>query len=628
VLQMDEGEIRWRKPVVYQELNGTKQQIAAKYSITGKHQVRFELAKYDTKRRLYIDPLIYSTYLGGSSADYGEGIAVDNSGNAYLIGYTSSTNFPIMNALQPAYDGNQDAFVTKLNPNGSAFVYSTYLGGSGTDYGYGVAVDSMGNAFVTGSTFSTDFPVTPGVFQIACDGGCESGPDVFVTKISPSGSALVYSTYLGGSGADNGFGIAVDNVGNAYVTGATGSTDFPVTPGAFQTAYAGGKGDDAFVTKINPTASALVYSSYLGGNRYDSGSGIAVDGSGSAYVTGKTGSANFPVTPGAFQTVCNDGNECANYDDAFVSKFSSTGSALVYSTYLGGGRSDVGTGIAVDGSGNAYVTGLTHSTDFPVTPGAFQTVCTGCGGNPDAYVSKLNPTGSGLVYSTYLGGSGQDAGSAITVDSAGNVFVAGTTTSANFPTLNELQGYSGSHEQDAFVSKLNPSGSALIYSTYLGGGAAGAVFANSIAADSDGNVYVTGMTGPDFPTMNPLQPAYGGGSFDAFVAKLFILPGTTTILTSSPNPSTFEEAVTFTATVTSGVGSPPDGEIVSFMKSKTALGTGILSSGSASFTTSTLKVGTNSITAVYGGDSNFAGSTSKPVKQVVEKAGEASLFQR
>jgi|HubBroStandDraft_1064217.scaffolds.fasta_scaffold04255_1 hypothetical protein len=611
VFKIGEGEIRWHKPLVYQEKGGARELVAARYAITDKNRIGFELAKYDTRRSLYIDPLIYSTYLGGSGDDFGYGIAVDSAGNTYIAGFTGSIDFPTMNPLQPTLGGDLNAFITKINPEGSALVYSTYLGGSDADAIYSIAVNSAGNAYVTGQTNSTDFPTKNSLQPY---GG---GTDAFVTAINPDGSALLYSTYLGGSGEDVGYGIAVDTAGYAYVTGFTQSTNFPMI-NPLQAAFGGL--DDAFVAKLNPTGSALVYSTYLGGSAYDFGTGIATDSGGNAYVTGFTSSTNFPVTPGAFQTVC--GVKC-ELRDAFVAKINPIGSTLVYSTYLSGTKSDAaGSGIAVDSSGNAYVTGST-SSGFPVTPGAFQRVCKGCGGyeeNQNVFVTKFNAAGSGLVYSTYLGGSGTDWGNGIAVDGSGNAYVTGLTASEWFPTLNPLQKHYGGNA-DAFVSKLNPTGSALIYSTYLGGSGSESGF--SIAVDSAGNAYITGGTNStDFPTINPLQSTYGGGLDDAFVAKLHVLPGTTTTLTSSPNPSTYGEAVVFIAVVTSGLGAPPDGETVSFMKGKTVLGTETLSRGSATFTTSRLKVGTNSIAAIYGGDSDFAGSKSKAVKQVVENAGK------
>jgi hypothetical protein len=626
VFKVGGNEIRWQRPVVYQEKDGAKQLVAANYAITDTNRVRFEVADYDASRPLYIDPLIYSTYLGGTGNDYGYGIAVDSAGNAYVAGQAFSTDFPTTAGALQTICGNGGrgcykygtAFIAKLNPEGSALAYSTYLGGTGNDYGYGIAVDSAGNAYVTGQTFSANFPTTPGAFQRVCQRPCSGHGNAFVTKLNPAGSKLVFSTYLGGSGADWGGTIAVDDAGSAYLTGATSSPNFPTTPGAFQT-VCGDVGcalGDAFLTKLNPTGTALVYSTYLGGSDIDYGRGIAVDSAGNAYVTGGTISTNFPTTPSAIQTICGDPG--CTLGDAFVAKLNPTGSALVYSTYLGGSSYEIGTAIAADSAGDAYVIGWTGSPDFP-TKNPIQANYAGGG---DAFIAKLNPSGTALTYSTYLGGSGEDNGNAIAVDGTGNVYVTGGTSSTDFPTMDPVQaanvGYS-----NAFVATLNASGKALTFSTYMGGSNYDS--GTSIATDGAGNAYVVGATdSTNFPTMKPLQTA-NQGSFDAFVAKIEVgsptKTTTTTTLSSSPNPSADGQVVTFTALVISGNGAPPNGETVTFMKGKTVLGTGALSGGSAAFTTSTLPAGANSITAVYGGDSNFAGSTSNAVKQVVDKAG-------
>jgi hypothetical protein len=609
VLKVGEGEIRWHKPVVYQEGDGPRHLVAARYVITDTNRVGFEVAKYDTNRPLYIDPLIYSTYLGGSGYDWGYGIAVDGSGNAYVTGLTNSGNFPITSgAFQTTCCG---AFVTKINPAGSALVYSTYLGGSGGASGFAIAVDSAGNAYLTGAA-STGFPTTPGAFQMAYGGG---PLDAFVAKLNPAGSALVYSTFLGGSNYDLGQGIAVDSSGNAYITGPTNSTDFP-TKNPLQPAYGGGN-EDAFVTEMNAAGSALVYSTYLGGSGYEIGTGIAVDGSGNAYVTGSTESTDFPT-----MNPLQPANGGGNYPglDAFVTKISPAGSAFVYSTYLGGSGEDVAYAIATDHAGNAYVTGLTASTNFPVTPGAFQTVFNGGRRDyPDVFVTKFNPSGSALVYSTYLGGRFSNYGYGIAVDGAGSAYVTGYTY-GNFPvTASAFQTKTNGYATP-FVTKFNPSASALAYSTYLHG--TNTDYGTGIAVDTGLNAYVVGVTNStDFPiTPGAFQTTYGGGTWDAFVTKLDPLAATTTKVSSSPNPSTYGQTVVLTATVTSSIGAPPDGEAISFMKGTTVLGTGTLSGGSASFTISTLPVATNTIKAVYGGDSNFAASTSKAVSQLVNKA--------
>jgi hypothetical protein len=516
VLHTTAGAIRQRKPVIYQEVGGERREIAGGYVIKGTRQVGFRVAAYDASRPLVIDPaLFYSTYLGGSDFDEGLSIAVDTSGNAYVTGQTGSADFPTTPGAFQTGGPTGAAFVTKLNPTGSGIIYSTYLGGSSFDKGAGIAVDAAGNAYVTGETGSPDFPTTPGAFQTTLGG---TGGDAFVTKLNPSGSGLVYSTYLGGSlpefvgGGENGEGIAVDLAGNAYVVGCTSSTNFPTTPGAFQTTFGGV--EDNFVTKLDPTGSMLVYSTYLGGSDQEfCPPRVAVDAAGSAYVTGFTDSTDFPTTPGAFQTTLSGPR------DAFVTKVNPTGSGLAYSTYLGGSDEDFGHGIAVDTSGNAYVTGTTASTDFPTTPGAFQPTF---GGNGDAFVTKLNPTGSGLVYSTYLGGSSDEfATGGVAVDTAGNAYVTGSTISPNFPTTPGAFQPTFGGNGDAFVTKLNPTGSGLVYSTYLGGNADENGFAIAVDALPTSNAYVTGLTAStNFPTTpGAFQPTFAGG-FDVFVAKI------------------------------------------------------------------------------------------------------------
>jgi hypothetical protein len=509
--------LRQHRPVIYQNVDGTRREIAGGYVMKGAHQVAFHVAAYDKSRPLIIDPvLLYSTYLGGSGNEEAWGIAVDSAGNAYVTGITSSTNFPATPAsFQPVFGpGNAHAFVTKLNATGSALVYSTYLGGSGNEGGApGIAVDSLGNAYVTGGTTSSNFPTTTGAYQTALRGG----GDAFVTKLNATGSALVYSTYLGGSGGEGGFfRIALDTLGNSYVVGHTSSSDFPTTPGAFQTAFVGNV--DAYVTKLNPTGSALVYSTLLGGSTIQIGGGnfkegiaIAVDSLGNAYVGGGTTSNNFPTTTGAFQTTFGGG-----LADAFVTKFNATGSALVYSTYLGGSGYEQAFAIALDTLGNAYVTGGTGSTNFPHTAAAFQGALNG---NSDAFITKLNAAGSALLYSTFLGGNADEQGTGIAVDSLGNAHVTGSTTSLNFTTTpGSFQTSFGGGIGDAFVTRLNASGSALLYSTYLGGN--GDDVGLAIALDSLGSAYVTGVTfSTNFPTtLGAFQSLYSGGE-DAFVSK-------------------------------------------------------------------------------------------------------------
>ncbi|MGA3327934.1 MAG: choice-of-anchor D domain-containing protein [Terriglobia bacterium] len=472
---------------------------------------------YDPQRALVIDPALgYSTYLGGSSYEYGQVIAVDSTGSAYVAGSTESTNFPTVNPIQGTLGGSWDAYVAKLNPTGSALVYSTYLGGKNADYGSAIAVDSLGDAYVTGNTASNNFP-TVNPIQATLDGT----QDAYVAELNPGGSGLVYSTYLGGSSTENGQGIAVDSSGNAYVTGYTNSTDFP-TMNPLQLINQGNY--NVFVAKLNFIASptplvTLVYSTYLGGSGTDYGYGIAIDSSGNAYVTGYTTSTDFP-TVNPFQAT--NLSLASPWENVFVAKLNSTGSALLYSTYLGGGGQDIGYGIAVDSSGNAYVTGSTSSGDFPLSnPLQGYNYAVEASSNPTAFVAKLNSTGSALIYSTYLGGSVWDLGYGIAVDSFGNAYVTGRTSSTDFPIANPLQA-TNAGGIDAFVAELNSAGSTLVYSTYLGGSSTDVGL--GIARDSSVNTYVIGNTeSSKFPTTTGALQTTFGGVEDAFVAK--ILPG-------------------------------------------------------------------------------------------------------
>lgn len=430
-------------------------------------------------------------------------------GNAYIIGFTFSTDFPTTEGIyDTTSNGGWDVFVTKLNTTGTAPVYSTYLGGSGNDFGNSIAIDNSGIAYITGYTSSTNFPTTPGAFNTSFSFNTEGlYPDVFVTKLNITGSELVYSTYLGGSGDDEGWGITVDNDGNAYIIGNTTSSDFPTTASAYDTTY--NSFYDVFVTKINTTGSALIYSTYIGGNSADYGTGIVVDSARNVYITGVTNSFNFPTTAGAFSTVYNGGPY-----DAYVTKLNASGSALVYSTYLGGNDQDASSGIAVDNFGNSYITGVTASSDFPTTPSALNAI----GGTQNGFISKLNATGTALVYSSYLWGGN---GYSLVLDNLDNAYITGVAYSSGFPTTSGAFDTTYNGNRDGFVIKVNSSGSALLYSTYFGG--SGEDFSFGIALDTLGNAYITGYTSSstDFPTTySAFDTIYNGGSYDAFVSKL------------------------------------------------------------------------------------------------------------
>jgi hypothetical protein len=444
--------------------------------------------------------LLYAGFLGGSDWDEGYGIAVDASGSAYVTGNTYSSDFPAVVGPDLSYNDNGDAFVAKVNPDGTALVYAGFLGGSDWDEGSGIAVDASGSAYVTGNTYSSDFPAVVGPDLSYNDNG-----DAFVAKVNPDGTALVYAGFLGGSGNDGGEGIAVDASGSAYVTGVTSSSDFPAVVGP-DTSHNGGY-LDAFVAKVNPDGTALVYAGFLGGSDWDEGSGIAVDASGSAYVTGGTSSSDFPAVVGPDLSYNGNG-------DAFVAKVNPDGTALVYAGFLGGSDWDEGSGIAVDASGSAYVTGNTYSSDFPAVVGPDLSY----NDNGDAFVAKVNPDGTALVYAGFLGGSDWDEGYGIAVDASGNAYVTGGTSSSDFPAVvGPDLSYNGGYF-DAFVAKVNPDGTALVYAGFLGGSDWDEGY--GIAVDASGNAYVTGGTSSsDFPAVVGPDTSYNGGR-DAFVAKV------------------------------------------------------------------------------------------------------------
>jgi hypothetical protein len=540
VLHTAGGNVLEQAPVLYQELYGVRQAVSGRFVLGGNNQVGFQVGAYDPSRPLVIDAVLsYSTYLGGRSDDQAQAIAMDGSGNAYVTGWTSSNNFPTANAFQPTLEGSgYNAFVTKLNATGTALVYSTYVNGSlaaagdknAATFGLGIAVDSAGNAYVMGSTSAVNFPTTSGAFQTSYPGGKTTAS---VSKFNSSGG-LVYSTYLGGngsgwdgaidtSGAYFGNPIAVDGSGDAYVVGETNSTNFPTTSNAYQTAFAGDpSGYDGYITELNASGSGLVYSTFLSGGPAD---GIAVN-AGEVYVTGTASSTSFPTTANAYQ------KSFSGYiGPAFVAVLNPSlpaAAQLVYATYLGSYFA-AGSGIAVDSSGNAYITGNVQTSNFPTTPGAFDT--TYPPGASLSFVAKINPFASGfasLVYSTYLGGG---EGNAIAVDSLGNAYVAGDTGTGFPTTANAIQTSPGQATLTGFVTTLNASGSALLYSTYLGGTDRGdSTFATGIALDGSGNIYVTGWVGGsravNFPTTSgAMQTKYGGGSNDAFVTKISAVVG-------------------------------------------------------------------------------------------------------
>ena len=688
--------------MAYQVIDGVRRPVRVSYAVA-EQTVHFALDAYNRSQPLVIDPILsYFSYLGGTGNDYignsspqgygspspepTQAVGIDAQGNLYVAGRTDSTDFPVANALlSPAAKnpGQSWAFVSKFSPDGTKLLYSTYIGGSagGNDGAYALAVDSTGNAYVTGAAQTNDFPVTAGAFQTVCApiwdnltnaeaAFCTSNSqNAFALKLNPTGSTMLYSSFLGGQGGTWATGIAVDSVGQAYVTGVAQANGcggpaylygaqyacFPTTANAVISDIGGGNPIDmAFMSVFNATGSALVYSTLFGdsqggisvkgaGCMTDCGAGtygtaIALDPLGNVYIGGRTVAANMVTTKGAFNTTGSGPIPSspqilvAPSGYGYVAKFApvtANGTSLVYSTYFGGGAvygGDVG-GLAADSSGNVYITGDTHAADFPASAGAYQTTCdpnqlpTWC--NQGAYVAKLNPTGTALIWATYLG-NGSNAPlyflGPVILDSAGDVYVLGEGNGklplggGNLSTLNG--------NNTVYVAKFNSTGSQVLFGATVGGPANGVEKAGGMAVDASGAIYVGGSIGSGggpFSTSNAFQQAYAGGNADGFVAKVLQTQLSTTTLTISPVSPTVGQQVTLTANVTGPSGSTvvPTGT-VTFLSGSSTLGTGTLDgTGTATYSTSSFNATTYTLTASYGGDSAYSPSTSTAQSLVV-----------
>jgi len=503
LIQTDWNEIIEQKPFVYQIDNYQKHELEAAFTLSDNNIVGFKLlSEYNPNLPLIIDPIItYGTYLGGAGNDQGFGIAVDNQGCAYLTGWTLSSNYPTENPYDSILNGG-DVFITKMSASGDSLIYSTYLGGTSGETGFGVTVDDSGRAYITGVTSSSDFP-TQNAYDDSYTG---FGNDIFITRLSSDGNSLSYSTYLGGEYADGGYDIAVDNGYCSYITGWSESSDFPTESG-YQNDFGGGY-NDAIVTKLSSAGNTLVFSTFLGGTFEETGKSVAVDGDGYVYIAGQTFSTDFPLEKpiaGSF----------AGYGSAIVTKLSTAGDALIFSTYLAGSTNEVGEGIAVDQNGCAYVTGTTESTDFP-TENPYDS---GFGGGTfDAYLTKFDYEGTSLAFSTYLGGMSDDYGNSVVVDDSGCAYIAGQTSSSDFPMENPYDN-SLDGSNDIFVTKFSAAGDGLIYSTYIGGSDGDG--ASAIDIDTGYCVYLAGWTqSSDFPVEDAYDDSYNDGGADNFVVKL------------------------------------------------------------------------------------------------------------
>jgi uncharacterized repeat protein (TIGR01451 family) len=552
------------KPKAYQELNGTAVDVVADYALSASHSYGFKVGSYDSSTALIIDPaiLVYSGFLGGSGDDRANGIAVDSDGNSYLVGETSSTQLTFPTTVGPdvSQNGGLDAFVAKVDPSGSQLLYAGFIGGSGDDRGKAIAVDSLGNAYITGETNSTQttFPVTGGP-----DLTHNGLSDVFVAKINPAGTSLVYAGYIGGFGDDRGMGIAVDSSNRAYVTGETDSIggSFPDGDGfgalaTFDNIQNGLL--DAFVARVAADGASLEYASFIGGLGTDRGTSIAVDSSNRAYVTGETDSTgtSFPDGNG-FSGLATFDNTQNGGLDAFVARVAANGQALEYAGYLGGIGNDRGNGIVVDGSANAYVTGETSSSEISFPDGKGLGGLPGPGqiqkGGVDAFVAKINSAGSALIYAGFIGGSSDDRGNGIALlpgcPSNCDAFITGDTNSTQ-TTFPVSVGPDLIHNGgvDAFLAKINSNGS-LGFAGYVGG--AGDDRGNAIAQDINGDVYITGETNSNqssFPIRGDLDRTANFG-VDAFITKICVTTCADVSLTKSGPPGSVTVGTNVTYTI-------------------------------------------------------------------------------
>ena len=512
VLENKFGRLHQHRPIAYQIINGKKSFIESKYVLKSKYEVGFQIAPYDPTIPLIIDPtVVYISYIRGGFDDVVSHIAVDSDGNAYVTGRTNSLSIATGNAVQNTFKGGTSDAFVTKFNSEGKVVYSTYLGGSFADIGTTIAVDSSGNAYISGITSSSDFPVFNSL-QANYGGGLS---DAFIAKINPTGDALIFSSFLGGARTDVGSGIAVDADNNIYLTGFTDSADFPLQS-PLQNAIAGSS--DIFVIKLQAVGDRLLYSTYIGGTDAENSFGITIDSIGNAYVVGTTSSMDFP-TSNPLQAKYGGGTE-----GAFILKLSSEGNKLLFSTFIGGSSSDFGKAIAIDAERNIYITGGTRSINFPLM-NALQAAY---GGDAfDAFILKINATNNALIYSTFLGGRGLDFSEAISVDFAGNAIIAGSTNSTNFPIANPIANSiqaTNAGQFDAFITKLNSLGNTLVYSTYLGGrkNAGG----SGIALDKNNDAYIVGNTIPgtislmlnqNLSIINPLDVIVG---FDVFISKI------------------------------------------------------------------------------------------------------------
>jgi gliding motility-associated-like protein len=503
IIQTNLGEVKHGKLYAYQQTGNMKKEVSCRFEKKEDGNFGVIASDYEKGLALVIDPLIWSTFLGGAAAnDVVFALCFDSYRNVYLTGIVNSSNFPTTTgSYDNTANGYSDIFITKLNSNASSLIYSTFIGGWNGDWSSSIVIDSIGESFITGNTGSNDFPVTSGSYD-------QKYNDIYILKLNSSGSGLVFSTFIGGSSTNEyAVDILIDNVCNIYITGVTESYDFPTTSGAYKQTAIGI--EDCFITKLNSTGTALIYSTYIGGDYYDIANGSVLDKNNNIYITGKTLSANYPTTTGTYNQTINGGLDC------FITKLNSTGSALIFSTFIGGNNSEEARTIALDTSENIYISGYTSDTNYPTTSGAFNRSFN------NIFVSKLNSSASKLIASTFLGGNSPDDAIFMTIDIDENIYLTGITYSINYPVTPDAINKSYSGAGDAFITKLNPDLSLLIYSSYLGGKSLDQGL--YITTDSNRDVYIAGYTeSADFPTTSGVYDQIYNGNGDAYISKLAI----------------------------------------------------------------------------------------------------------